>query len=189
MTSLFHANLDQHRILFETIGVLAPVVEQTGLVIANSLLSGNKFMLCGNGGSAADSQHIAAELTGRFANDRQPLAAMALSTDTSALTCIANDYSFDDIFSRQVRGLGCAGDSLLAISTSGNSSNVIRAVDVARNMGIKTLGLLGRDGGQLKSNCDLSIVVDSSSTPRIQEAHIFIGHTLCGIIEREMHLS
>ena len=98
MTSLFHANLDQHRVLFETIGVLAPVVEQTGLVIANSLLSGNKFMLCGNGGSAADSQHIAAELTGRFANDRQPLAAMALSTDTSALTCIANDYSLTIFF-------------------------------------------------------------------------------------------
>jgi len=189
MTLLFQESLDEHRTLFANITNLAPFVEQAVLAISGSLKVGNKLMLCGNGGSAADSQHIAAELTGRFINDRQPLAAIALSTDSSALTCIANDYSFDDIFSRQVRGLGRMGDCLLAISTSGSSINVIRAVEVASSLGIYTIGLLGRDGGQLKSLCDLSIIVDCYTTARIQEAHIFIGHTICGMVEIEMGLA
>ena len=146
-------------------------------------------MLCGNGGSAADSQHIAAELTGRFVKDRRPLAAVALSTDTSALTCIANDYSFDEVFSRQVLALGAPGDCLLTISTSGNSRNVIRAADAARSAGIKVIGLLGRDGGALRALCEVAIIVPSETTARIQEAHIFIGHTLCALVEEALGLA
>ena len=146
-------------------------------------------MFCGNGGSAADSQHLAAELTGRFIHDRRPLAAIALSTDSSALTCIGNDYSFDEVFARQVAGLGRAGDLLIGISTSGNSRNVIRAVEEAQKLGMQTIGLLGRDGGQLRNLCDHSIVVSSTVTARIQECHILIGHTLCGLIEQELGLA
>jgi len=146
-------------------------------------------MLCGNGGSAADSQHLAAEFTGRFIKDRAPLAAMALSTDSSALTCIGNDYSFDEVFARQVTGLGRPGDCLLAISTSGNSRNVIRAAEAARAAHMRVVGLLGRDGGALLDRCDVSIVVPSPTTARIQEAHIFIGHTLCGLVEHALHVA
>lgn len=188
MKKLFQANLDEHLRLFSRMGRLSLIVEQSSLKISQSLKSGGKLMLCGNGGSAADSQHIAAEMTGRFIKDRPPLAAMALSTDTSALTCIANDYSFEEVFSRQVQGLGRAGDCLLAISTSGNSKNIIRAVETSRALGIYTIGLLGRDGGYLKNLCDLSIVVESPTTARIQEAHIFIGHTICGAVEQALGL-
>lgn len=142
-----------------------------------------KLIICGNGGSAADSQHIAAEFTGRFIKDRPPIAVLALSTDTSALTCISNDYSFAEVFSRQLRALGQAEDCLLAISTSGNSENVIQAVLAAKEMRIKTIGLLGRDGGRLKDLCDCAIVVPSEITARIQEAHILIGHSICGSVE------
>ena len=145
-------------------------------------------MLCGNGGSAADSQHLAAEFTGRFIKDRPPIAAVALSTDTSALTCIANDYSFNEIFARQVQDLGKAGDCLIAISTSGNSGNVLAAVAAAKSLGISTIGLLGRDGGKLKAQCDIAIVVPSQVTARIQEAHILIGHSLCGAVELKLGL-
>jgi D-sedoheptulose 7-phosphate isomerase len=152
------------------------------------LQKGGKLMLCGNGGSAADSQHLAAEFTGRFSKDRPPIAAVALSTDTSALTCIGNDYSFNDIFARQVQALGKAGDCLIAISTSGNSGNVLAAVAAAKSLGISTIGLLGRDGGKLKAQCDVSIVVPSQVTARIQEAHILIGHSLCGAVELKLGL-
>ena len=145
-------------------------------------------MLCGNGGSAADSQHLAAEFTGRFIKDRPPIAAIALSTDTSALTCIANDYSFEAIFARQVQAIGKPGDCLIAISTSGNSGNVLAAVAAAKAIGITCIGLLGRDGGKLKSVCDISIVVPSQVTARIQEAHILIGHSLCGAVEQQLGL-
>jgi D-sedoheptulose 7-phosphate isomerase len=145
-------------------------------------------MLCGNGGSAAESQHLATEFAGRFVKERRPLAAVALSTDSSALTCIANDYSFDEVFARQVLGLGRRGDCLLGISTSGRSRNVIRTTESARSMDIRTIGLLGRDGGQLRDLCDLTVIVPSNATARIQEAHIFIGHTLCGIVESQLGL-
>ncbi len=183
MKTLTRRNLEEHLELFSRLDSLSPLIEEAGQRISSSLKLGHKLMICGNGGSAADSQHIAAELTGRFVKDRIPLPAMALSTDSSALTCISNDYSFDEVFSRQVKGLGQAGDCLLAISTSGNSRNVIKAVEAARLGKIHTVGLLGRDGGALKRLCDTSIVVDSLTTARIQEAHIFIGHTLCGRIE------
>ena len=181
-------HLQEHLSVFGSLSGLAEPIERTADMLAQALLNGNKLMLCGNGGSAADSQHLAAEFTGRFVKDRKPLAALALSTDSSALTCIANDYSFDEVFSRQVLALGRPGDCLLAISTSGNSRNVIRAVESARSIGVRTIGLLGRDGGLLRGNCDLAIVVPSQTTARIQEAHIFIGHTLCAILESRLGL-
>jgi len=186
MTSLFLSNLAEHEALMRALPALDGAVADAGRKLAALLAGGGKLMFCGNGGSAADSQHLASELTGRFVNDRRPLAGLALSTDSSALTCIGNDYSFDDVFARQVAGLGRAGDGLIAISTSGNSRNVLKAVAAAREAGIFTLGLLGRDGGQLSKACDASIVVPSQVTARIQEAHILIGHTLCGLIEAEL---
>ncbi len=186
MTSLFLTNLNEHVALCSRLHLLDGPVTAAAKLIADALTGGGKLMLCGNGGSAADSQHIAAEFTGRFIEDRRPLAAMSLTTDTSALTCISNDYSFADVFVRQVRGLGRAGDCLIGISTSGNSENVVRAVDACRAMGIRSIGLLGRDGGRLAALCDLSIVVPSAVTARIQEAHILIGHTLCGLVEQQL---
>lgn len=188
MSDIIQGGLREHLSLFQSLSPLFPEIERAAQLIAEALRSGRKLMLCGNGGSAADSQHIAAEMTGRFLKDRRPLAAIALSTDTSALTCIANDYSFDDVFSRQVMALGGRGDCLLAISTSGNSRNVLRAVEAARSAGIQAIGLLGRDGGVLRSVCDLAMVVPSATTARIQEAHIFIGHTLCALVEEALGL-
>jgi D-sedoheptulose 7-phosphate isomerase len=183
------ADLREHLAVMRGVAALSGEIERAAILIAEAVKAGNKLMLCGNGGSAADSQHIAAEFAGRFVKDRRPLAGLALTTDTSALTCIANDYSFDEVFARQVLGLGRAGDCLLAISTSGNSRNVIRAVEAARGASIRSIGLLGRDGGKLGGLCDLSIVVASQSTARIQEAHIFIGHTLCALVETRLGLS
>ncbi len=188
MKSLFIKNLEQHNALLTKLHALDSEVLLAGTLATQSLRQGGKLLFCGNGGSAADSQHLAAELTGKFIKDRCPLAAMSLSTDTSALTCIGNDYSFDEIFARQVLGLGRKGDVLIGISTSGNSRNVIRAVGEAKKLGMVSIGLLGRDGGQLKSLCDHSIVVSSDVTARIQECHILIGHTLCGMIEQELGL-
>jgi D-sedoheptulose 7-phosphate isomerase len=181
-------NLEEHRELFSKLESVEPAVDAAAVLIVEALAGGRKLMFCGNGGSAADSQHLASEFTGRFINDRRPLAAMALTTDSSALTCIANDYSFDDVFYRQVLGLGREGDCLIAISTSGNSRNVVRAAEAARDGGMRTVGLLGRDGGKLRALCDVPIVVPSTSTARIQEAHSFIGHTLCGLVELALGL-
>ena len=184
----FLTNLTEHMALCQQLGTLDTSVSQAIDACVQSLQKGGKLMLCGNGGSAADSQHLAAEFTGRFSKDRPPIAAVALSTDTSALTCIGNDYSFNDIFARQVQALGKAGDCLIAISTSGNSGNVLAAVAAAQSLGISTIGLLGRDGGKLKAQCDVSIVVPSQVTARIQEAHILIGHSLCGAVELKLGL-
>jgi len=184
----FLTNLTEHMALCQQLGTLDTSVSQAIDACVQSLQKGGKLMLCGNGGSAADSQHLAAEFTGRFSKDRPPIAAVALSTDTSALTCIGNDYSFNDIFARQVLALGKAGDCLIAISTSGNSGNVLAAVAAAKSLGISTIGLLGRDGGKLKAQCDISIVVPSQVTARIQEAHILIGHSLCGAVELKLGL-
>ena len=152
--------------------------------IARRLKEGGKVLLCGNGGSAADCQHIAAELVGRFGMERKAIPAIALTTDTSILTAVANDYSFDRIFERQVEALGQEGDVLIGISTSGNSRNVIRAVEKAKEMGILTVGFLGKDGGTLAKLVDYPLVVKSFSTPRIQEVHITLGHVLCDFIEK-----
>jgi len=184
----FAQQLSQHRDLFARLDALAPDVERAARCLSDALRGGGKLMFCGNGGSAADSQHLASEFTGRFINDRRPLAALALSTDSSALTCIANDYAFDQVFERQLRALGRKGDVLVAISTSGRSANVLRAVQAAREAGIAVIGLLGRDGGTLKPLCDVALVVPSDTTARIQEAHIFIGHTLCAMVESALGL-
>jgi D-sedoheptulose 7-phosphate isomerase len=186
--SLFKLNLQEHLELMSKLESLDAVIDKSIQELVQSLRNGGKVLLCGNGGSAADSQHIAAELTGRFIKERPPLAAIALSTDTSALTCIGNDYSFSEVFSRQVRALGRAGDCLIAISTSGNSDNVLKAVADAKILGICTIGLSGRDGGKLAQEADHCIVVPSSVTARIQEAHILIGHTICGGIEQGLGL-
>ncbi len=189
MSTLFQHNLSQHLALFNRLAVLDDSVMTAARLVTESLRQGGKLMICGNGGSAADSQHIAAEFTGRFIEDRKPLAALALSTDTSALTCIGNDYSFAEVFSRQVAGLGRAGDCLIGISTSGNSENVLRAVEAARATGITTIGLLGRDGGKLAKLCDHAVIVPDRVTARIQEAHILIGHTICGAVEQQLGLA
>jgi D-sedoheptulose 7-phosphate isomerase len=189
MSSQFLNNIKEHQTVIATLATLAPQVESAIALLQQTIAQGGKIMLCGNGGSAADSQHIAAEFVGRFIQERKPLAAMALSTDTSALTCIGNDYSFADIFSRQVMALGRTGDCLIGISTSGNSQNVIEAVKAAHSLGIATIGLLGRDGGKLASLCQCNITVPSQSTARIQEAHILIGHTLCGEVEHRLGLT
>lgn len=186
--SYFLSCVQEHEQALAATRALAPVVQQAAESLSKTLHSGNKIFFCGNGGSAADCQHLAAEFTGRFTKDRKPLAALALTTDTSALTCISNDYSFDDVFSRQLQGLGRTGDCLVGISTSGHSKNVIKAVQAAREMGIVTIGLLGRDGGALSSLCDQSIVVPHPETARIQEMHILIGHSLCGAVERQLGL-
>lgn len=188
MSELFLKNVADQVAVLQSLHVLAGVVQEAAQRLSTTLEAGGKVMFCGNGGSAADSQHLAAELTGRFIKDRPPLAALALSTDTSALTCIGNDYSFDEVFARQVRGLGRAGDVLVGISTSGNSRNVVRAIEEARALGVTVVGLLGRDGGVIRSMCDVAIVVPSDVTARIQESHILIGHTLCGLIEEQLGL-
>ncbi len=188
MSDLFLKNVAEQVAVLQSLHLLTGVIDEAAELAVSALHGGNKLMFCGNGGSAADSQHLAAELTGRFLKDRRPLAAMALSTDTSALTCIGNDYSFDEVFARQVQGLGRAGDVLVAISTSGHSRNVIRAVEEAKQLGVKVIGLLGRDGGALSTMSDVAIVVPSQVTARIQESHILIGHTLCGLIEQHMGL-
>ena len=152
--------------------------------IARRIKNGNKVLLCGNGGSAADCQHIAAEFVGRFKLERRALPAIALTTDTSILTAVGNDYSFDKIFERQVEALGKEGDVLIGISTSGNSENVVRAVLKAKEMGILTVGFLGRDGGKLAELVDHPFIVKNFSTPRIQEVHITLGHVLCDFVEK-----
>ena len=148
------------------------------------LSTGHKLLLCGNGGSAADAQHIAAEFTGRFLAERKPLPAIALTTDTSALTAIGNDYGFDTIFERQVRALAQPGDLLLAISTSGNSPNVLAAIKAIKKLGGESIALTGRDGGKMKACADLNLIVPSDETPRIQEMHATIGHILCEAVDR-----
>ncbi len=152
--------------------------------VATCFASGHKLLIFGNGGSAADAQHIAAEFVNRFTVERRPLPAVALNTDTSVLTSISNDYSFDEVFSKQIRALGVRDDIALGISTSGNSKNVLIAMETGRQMGLYTMGLTGCGGGKLGGNCDLSLAVDSNETPRIQETHITVGHIVCDLVDR-----
>jgi len=163
---------------------VAPAVDQAIVLLARSMKAGGALLTCGNGGSAADAQHIAAELTGRFFLERRPLPAMALHGNTSSLTAIANDYDYDMVFAREVEAHGRPGDVLLAISTSGNSRNVVRAVEAAKGRQMVVIGLTGEGGGKMRDLCDVCLCVPSSSTPRIQECHILIGHTICEILER-----
>ena len=155
-------------------------------LVSQAFERGNKLLLFGNGGSAADAQHIAAEFVNRYIIDRPPLPAIALTTDTSILTSISNDSAFQDIFARQIKALGKEGDVVIGLSTSGNSPNVVKAFEVAKEMGIKTVALTGNDGGVLVKIADVPLVVSSSSTPRIQETHILVGHILCEMVEHQL---
>jgi D-sedoheptulose 7-phosphate isomerase len=161
-------------------------IVQTAERMADGLRNGKKVLLFGNGGSAADAQHLAAELVGRFGPDRSPLAGISLSTDTSILTALGNDYGFEKVFSRQVEALGNPGDIVVAISTSGNSPNVLAAIDAARSKGLFTVGFTGETGGKMKDGVDVLFRVPSRNTPRIQETHLLLGHILCDLVDREL---
>ena len=162
------------------------LIAETAEKMAQALRDGRKVLLFGNGGSAADAQHIAAEFVGRFIPDRIPLPALSLATDTSALTALGNDYGYDTVFSRQVQALGNAGDIAIGISTSGNSPNVLAAIEVARSRSLLTIGFTGQDGGKMNGRTDILFRVPSRMTPRIQETHITLGHVLCELIDREL---
>jgi len=162
------------------------IIEIASNIIKNSFKAGGKVLFCGNGGSAADAQHLAAELSGRFYLDRPPLFAEALHVNSSFLTAVANDYSFDDVYARMVQAKGREGDVLVAISTSGNSANIVRALQQAQEQKLFTIGMTGETGGEMAEHCDVLLNVPSTDTPRIQECHILIGHIICEIVEREM---
>ena len=164
------------------VATLAAIVDR----VAAALAAGNKVLLAGNGGSAADAQHLAGEILGRFNYDRAPVAAIALTTDSSILTAIGNDYGYERLFERQILGLGCAGDVFFAISTSGRSANILRAIDAARQKQIVTVGLTGRTGGEMSSRCDICLHAPSDSTPLIQQIHIAAGHIVCGLVEERL---
>ncbi|MGN6718164.1 MAG: D-sedoheptulose-7-phosphate isomerase [Candidatus Binatia bacterium] len=169
--------------LRDNIEMLTQVID---LIVA-AFKNGNKLLLFGNGGSAADAQHIAAEFTNRYLLERPPLPALALTTDTSALTAIANDYDYDQVFAKQILALGKAGDVAVAISTSGNSANVLKALDVCRTIGISTIGLTGGSGGKMMGKVDHMLrVAEGKSSPRIQETHILIGHVICDIVDQKL---
>lgn len=158
-------------------------VNDTAMMCVESLKNGGKIHFCGNGGSAADAQHLAAELSGRFYYDRPPLNAEALHVNTSYLTAVANDYSYDMIYARMLQASAKKGDVIVGISTSGNSTNILKAFDVAKEIGVKTIGMTGESGGKMANVCDILLNVPSKCTPRIQESHIMIGHIICEIIE------
>ena len=176
-------NLDLSQTMLDDLALLQ-LMEQAGEALIRVLKEGNKVLFFGNGGSAADAQHLAAELTGRFQMERRALPGLALNTNTSSLTAIANDYSFDQIYARQVECFGVRGDAAIGLSTSGRSHNVFYALEVARKQGLVTIALTGRTGGLCKALVDFCLCMPSEETPRVQEAHILTGHILCEIIER-----
>ncbi|MFZ5587643.1 MAG: D-sedoheptulose-7-phosphate isomerase [Thermodesulfobacteriota bacterium] len=184
MLSLAVTSLNNALAVIEAFGQSElPLVEQAAGLIAKAFTQEKKLVVFGNGGSAADAQHLAAELVNRFQFDRPPLPALALTTDTSLVTSIANDFSFDEIFAKQIKGLCAKGDICLAISTSGRSANVVKGLVAARAKGMVTLGLTGRDGGDMASLCDLVIRVPSDDTPRIQEVHALVIHLICELVD------
>lgn len=177
-------SLEEHMEVFsKLLNECAQSIEQSGEVIYQALAAGKKVLLCGNGGSAADCQHIAAEFVGRFEDERRPLPSVALTTDTSLLTAVSNDYGYEKVFVRQVLALGNEGDVLIGISTSGNSPNILSAIMAAREKGCKTIGLTGANGKKLASLCDAAVLVPSTRTSRIQEGHIAIGHLWCELVD------
>lgn len=167
----------------------AGVIEKIAYSWIEALKDGNKIMFCGNGGSAADSQHLAAELMGKYKIDRNPLPVISLTTDTSSITAIGNDYGYEYVFSRQLKGIGAKGDVLVGISTSGNSKNILEAFKTAKEMGIKTVAFTGKSGGELIKEADLTLNVPSDITNNIQEMHIASGHIICGLVEQYFFLS
>jgi len=182
--SIFHSSLSSHLALFNALPALEADIEAALGLMREALLRGNKLLVAGNGGSAADSQHFAAELVGRFQRNRRALPALSLTVDTSKLTAIGNDFGFEEVFARQVEGLGNKGDVFIGISTSGASANLLKAVEAAHAADMATVGLLGRDGGALKALVGKAVVVPHMSTPRIQEAHIFLLHHWAEMLER-----
>ncbi len=175
-----------HRVQVQFFSQYRPLILEVAHKLARLLDSGGKILFFGNGGSAADAQHMAAELVGRFVSERKALPAMSLSTDTSVLTSLGNDYGFDRIFSRQIEAHGRAGDAVVAISTSGNSANVVEGVRTAKQAGLYTVGWTGATGGRLRDMVDAAFRVPSTETPRIQETHILLGHSLCELIDRQL---
>ncbi|MES2810192.1 MAG: D-sedoheptulose 7-phosphate isomerase [Bacteroidota bacterium] len=174
---------DHQNTIQKVIDLLVPDIEKACGLMTSTLQAGSKVLVAGNGGSAADAQHIAAELSGRYVKNRKALPGIALTTDTSALTAIANDYGYDYVFARQIEALSRPGDLFIGISTSGNSEVVLRALKTARELGCKTIGLSGRDGGKMNDLCDLNIIVPAETTARIQEMHILIGHIMCQAVD------
>ena len=187
--NIINKHISEH---FETISLIDDDAKNSILslskIIVSALDQGNTIFWCGNGGSASDSQHLAGELVGRFIGDRRPLKSIALNADTSVMTCIVNDYGYDYIFSRQVEALGSKGDVLIGITTSGNSGNILKAFEVANNLKMTTIGLLGKGGGKAKNISHHSLIINSQSTARVQEAHIMVGHILCDLIELGLNL-
>jgi len=182
--NIISQELQAHQNTIESvISTMQSPLGKASSLILKTLQKGNKILLCGNGGSASDAQHIAAELTGRYKNTRKALPAIALNTDTSAITAIANDFGYESVFSRQVEALAQKGDLLIAISTSGNSPNILNALETAKELGCKTLGFSGYEGGKMNQYCDINLIVPSNDTPRIQEMHILFGHILCQIVD------
>jgi len=165
---------------------LAPQIEQAANLIADAFKNNNKILIAGNGGSASQATHIAAEFTGRYKIKRKGMPAISLASDLSAITAISNDYGFDSVFERQVEALGNEGDILITLSTSGNSPNIIKAVEKAKKSGIGVITLLGKDGGKLKNKSDVEIIIPSNNTPRIQEAHLMILHIICELVEKKL---
>jgi D-sedoheptulose 7-phosphate isomerase len=175
-----------HRAVFERVAAeLMPAVKEAARTVNECLRAGGKLLVFGNGGSASDAQHIAAELTGRYVRERRALAAIALTSDGAALTAIGNDFGYEQVFARQLQGLARPGDVVIGITTSGTSPNVLRALETARALDCRTIGLTGRDGGRMREFCDQVLVVPAQETARIQEMHILIGHSICAEVDRE----
>ena len=176
----------EHLEIAKALPGLAPGVSQAVDMIYSALAAGGQLLIAGNGGSAADAQHIAAELTGRFMRERQPFRALALHVNTSSLTAIGNDYGYEHVFARELLAHARPGDVLLAITTSGNSANILRAIEAARNAKVSVIGLTGESGGKMRAACDLCLCVPSKSTARIQEMHITMGHAMCELLEERL---
>ena len=190
MQSIIKQELNEHLITLDaTMKSIGSALEVAANICIDSLKQGGKILIFGNGGSAADAQHIAAELVGRYKLERKGLSAIALSTDTSSLTAIANDYGYEHVFDRQIEALANPEDVAVGISTSGNSSNVINALQLAKNIGCKSIGLSGKSGGNMNKLCDVNLVIPAKDTARIQEMHILVGHIICHLIELEFRNS
>jgi D-sedoheptulose 7-phosphate isomerase len=183
ISNIIKASIDVKQHIVEDAAFIEKI-QQCVELITTAFKNGKKVLFCGNGGSAADAQHLAAEFTGRFYKDRDALFAEALHVNTSYMTAVANDYSFDVVYSRMLNGIGKTGDVLVAISTSGNSANIVNAVNTAKEKGMQTIGFTGEAGGKMKDICDILINVPSTDTPRIQESHILVGHIICQLVEQ-----
>ena len=189
MNKIIQSNLEEHKDVINQLNSLESSIEEVGKILIYSLKNNKTIFWCGNGGSASDSQHLTGELIGRFKGDRRPLKSVSLNADSAVMTCIVNDYGYDQIFSRQIEALGNKGDVLVGISTSGNSDNVNNAFKAAKNMGIHTVGLLGKGGGEAINLVKHAILIPSQSTARVQEMHITIGHIICELIEEGLGIN